>query len=121
MENSRELKEIGESFSALKRYTVLSGQEDVEDAVIEQGEYPYTMLHTSISGARTAIRKSIWTAFCTLVTSVVIRVTRPAVLNLSMLERQRFEPFHKCSHAGCMPGRRTLWPRSVPPGPRTPG
>ena len=37
MENSRELKEIGESFSALKRYTVLSGQEDVEDAVIEQG------------------------------------------------------------------------------------
>ena len=41
MENSRELKEIGESFSALKRCTVLSGQEDVEDAVIEQGEYPY--------------------------------------------------------------------------------
>ena len=42
MENSREPKEIGESFSALKRYTVLSGQEDVEDAVIEQGECPYT-------------------------------------------------------------------------------
>ena len=40
MENSRELKEIGESFSALKRYTALSGQEDVEDAVIEQGECP---------------------------------------------------------------------------------
>lgn len=43
MENSRELKEIGESFSALKRYTVLSGQEDVEDAVIEQGECLYTL------------------------------------------------------------------------------
>lgn len=39
MENSRELKEIGKSFSALKRCTVLSGQ---EDAVIEQGECPYT-------------------------------------------------------------------------------
>ena len=48
MENSRELKEIGESFSALKRYTVLSGQEDVEDAVIEQGEYPYTLRRAGI-------------------------------------------------------------------------
>ena len=93
MENSRELKEIGESFSALKRCTVLSGQEDVEDAVIEQGECPYTMLHTSISGARTATRKSIWAAFCTLVTSVVIRVTRPAVLNLSMLEKAKVWTF----------------------------
>lgn len=31
---------------------------------------------------------AIWKAFCTLVTSVVMRVTRPAVLNLSMLENE---------------------------------
>ena len=30
----------------------------------------------------------IWNAFCRLVTSVVIRVTRPAVENLSMLEKE---------------------------------
>lgn len=38
------------------------------------------MLQTSISGARTAIRRIIWQALCTLVTSVVIRATRPAAL-----------------------------------------
>lgn len=37
------------------------------------------MLQIIISGARTALRISIWKAFCTFVTSVVIRVTRPAV------------------------------------------
>ena len=43
------------------------------------------ILQMSMSGARTAIRMSIWYAFCTFVTSVVIRVIRLAVLNLSML------------------------------------
>ena len=43
---------------------------------------------TSISGARTAMRRHIWYAFCTLVTSVVMRVMRPAVLNLSMFEKE---------------------------------
>ncbi|MCC3671811.1 hypothetical protein, partial [Terrisporobacter mayombei] len=33
-----------------------------------------TMLQTSISGARTVTRKTICAAFCTLVTSVVMRV-----------------------------------------------
>ena len=42
----------------------------------------------SISGGRTAIRMIIWNAFCTFVTSVVIRVTRPAVENLSILEKE---------------------------------
>ena len=42
-----------------------------------------------MSGARTAIRMSIWYAFCTFVTSVVIRVIRLAVLNLSMLEKEK--------------------------------
>ncbi len=39
-----------------------------------------TILQISMSGARTAIRRIIWQALCTLVTSVVIRVTRPAAL-----------------------------------------
>ena len=45
--------------------------------------------HSSISGARTAMRSIIWKAFWMLVTSVVIRVTRPAVENLSMLEKEK--------------------------------
>ena len=44
--------------------------------------------NTRCTGARTHIRSIIWNAFCTLVTSVVIRVTRPAVENLSMLENE---------------------------------
>ena len=44
---------------------------------------------TSISGARTAMRRIIWKAFCRLVTSVVMRVTSPAVENLSMLENEK--------------------------------
>ena len=47
-----------------------------------------TTLQISINGARTAMRTTIWNAFCTLVTSVVIRVINPAVLNLSMLENE---------------------------------
>ena len=35
------------------------------------------------------IRRIIRKALCRLVTSVVIRVTRPAVLNLSMLEKEK--------------------------------
>ena len=49
-----------------------------------------TILHIIISGALTAILRSIWYAFCTLVTSVVIRVIRPAVLYLSILENAKF-------------------------------
>ena len=37
------------------------------------------MAVTSITGARISIRIIIWNAFCTLVTSVVRRVTSPAV------------------------------------------
>ena len=44
--------------------------------------------NTRCTGARTHMRSIIWNAFCTLVTSVVIRVTRPAVENLSMLEKE---------------------------------
>ena len=47
-----------------------------------------TMLQISINGALRAMRRHIWKAICKLVTSVVIRVTRPAVLNLSMLEKE---------------------------------
>ena len=46
------------------------------------------MEHRSIRGARTAMRRLIWKAIWVLVTSVVIRVTRLAVLNLSMLEKE---------------------------------
>ena len=46
------------------------------------------MANTRCTGARTHMRKIIWKAFCTLVTSVVMRVTRPAVENLSMLEKE---------------------------------
>ena len=46
------------------------------------------MLHNSIRGERTAIRIHIWYAFWILVTSVVIRVTSPAVLNLSMFAKE---------------------------------
>ena len=44
--------------------------------------------NTRCTGARTHMRSIIWKAFCTLGTSVVIRVTRPAVENLSMLEKE---------------------------------
>ena len=44
---------------------------------------------TRWTGARTHIRSIIWKAFCTLVTSVVMRVTRPAVEYLSMLEKEK--------------------------------
>ena len=41
------------------------------------------------NGARMHIRRIIWYAFWMLVTSVVSRVTSPAVLNLSMLENEK--------------------------------
>ena len=41
----------------------------------------------SMTGARIAIRMSIWNAFCTFVVSVVRRVTMDAVENLSMFEK----------------------------------
>ncbi len=44
---------------------------------------------SSIRGERMPIRRITIKAFCRLVTSVVIRVTRPAVLNLSMLEKEK--------------------------------
>ena len=47
-----------------------------------------TRLETSMIGERTAMRMSICAAFCILVTSVVMRVTRPAVENRSMLENE---------------------------------
>lgn len=47
------------------------------------------MLRISIMGDRTATLRDIWYAVCMLVTSVVILVTRPAVLNLSMLEKEK--------------------------------
>ena len=44
----------------------------------------------SVSGARKHMRMIIWKAFCKLVTSVVRRVISPAVLNLSILEKENF-------------------------------
>ena len=46
------------------------------------------MENSSVSGARTAIRRIIWKLFWTLVTSVVSRVIIEEVLNLSMLEKE---------------------------------
>ena len=43
-----------------------------------------TMLDNRLNGARTDVRIICWYAFCRLVTSVVMRVTRPDVLYLSM-------------------------------------
>ena len=48
-----------------------------------------TRANTSVQGARNAMRVSIMKACCTFVTSVVMRVTRPAVLNLSILEKEK--------------------------------
>ena len=45
-------------------------------------------LKISVSGARVATRITIINAFCTLVISVVIRVTKLGTLNLSMLEKE---------------------------------
>ncbi len=42
----------------------------------------------NISGGLTAIRMIIINAFCKLVTSVVKRVTKPAVENLSIFENE---------------------------------
>ena len=47
-----------------------------------------TMELMSVIGARTAMRMHIEKAFCRLFTSVVMRVMRPAVENLSMLENE---------------------------------
>ena len=46
------------------------------------------MEKTSVSGARTAMRRIIWKLFCTLLTSVVSRVMMELVLNLSILEKE---------------------------------
>ena len=46
------------------------------------------MLRISMRGALTAMRIIIWKAFSMLVTSVVILVTRPAVLKRSMFENE---------------------------------
>ncbi len=43
-----------------------------------------------IMGERNAILMSIWYAFCTLETSVVILVTRLEAENLSMFENEKF-------------------------------
>ena len=48
-----------------------------------------TKLNTRVRGERTAMRMIIMKAICTLVMSVVIRVTRPGTLNLSMLEKEK--------------------------------
>ncbi len=47
------------------------------------------MAKTSIRGERTAVRMIIIKAICTLVTSVVRRVTREEVENLSMFENEK--------------------------------
>ena len=44
---------------------------------------------TMLSGARNDVRSSIWNAFWMLLTSVVMRVTSPAVLNLSISEKEK--------------------------------
>ena len=46
-------------------------------------------LNIRFRGARTATRIIIMNAFCTLVISVVIRVTSPGTLNLSILEKEK--------------------------------
>ena len=46
-------------------------------------------LNTRFSGARATTRRIIIKAFCTLVMSVVMRVTRPGTLNLSILEKEK--------------------------------
>ena len=48
-----------------------------------------TTENMSINGARTAMRISIMNAFCTLLTSTVRRVTRPAVENLSIFAKEK--------------------------------
>ena len=48
-----------------------------------------TTLMMSIIGGRTAMRMIIWNAFWILVTSVVIRVIRPAVENLSIFAKEK--------------------------------
>ena len=50
--------------------------------------YAIMMEKISIRGARTAVRMIIIYAICTLLTSVVIRVTREAEENLSMFSKE---------------------------------
>ncbi len=47
-----------------------------------------TMAKISMAGQRIRVRMIIIKAFCTLLTSVVKRVTSPALLNLSILENE---------------------------------
>ena len=47
-----------------------------------------TIAQIMLAGALVNIRKIIWYAFCRLVTSVVRRVTSPAVLNLSIFANE---------------------------------
>ena len=47
-----------------------------------------TSENASITGARMAMRMIIWKAICTLLTSVVSRVTMLAVENLSILAKE---------------------------------
>ena len=47
-----------------------------------------TMAKMSMAGHRMRVRTIIIKAFCTLLTSVVRRVTSPALLNLSILEKE---------------------------------
>ncbi len=47
-----------------------------------------TIAQIILAGALVNIRRIIWYAFCILVTSVVILVTSPAVLNLSIFANE---------------------------------
>ena len=47
------------------------------------------MLEIMRKGALTEMRNNCWKAFCRLFTSVVMRVTSPEVLNLSMSENEK--------------------------------
>ncbi len=59
------------------------------DAIFALITKDITIASTKLTGARIHMRRIIWYEFCTFVTSVVRRVTSPAVLNLSILEKAK--------------------------------
>ena len=77
---------FGMSTTIITSSTAMTTRKIMESfALMESAMTSATM---SVTGARVNIMSIIWKAFCTLLTSVVMRVTRPAVEKRSMLENE---------------------------------
>ena len=78
---------LGMSTTSTTASTAITPRKTMESfALMESAMTSATM---SVTGARVNIMSIIWKAFCTLLTSVVMRVTRPAVEKRSMLANEK--------------------------------